>query len=75
MLTNQSHRIFIALAAFVILLVGIFLGDYLVDNLGGDAIDSVKISLLLTVITLLLIIGTFVLEIKATLESKKGGRK
>ena len=75
MLTNQSHRIFIALATFVILLVGIFLGDYLVDNLGGEALDSVKISLLLTAITLLLLIGTFVLEIKATLESKKGWKK
>ena len=75
MLTNQSHRIFIALATFVILLVGIFLGDYLVDNLGGEALDSVKISLLLTAITLLLLIGTFVLEIKAILESKKGWKK
>ena len=75
MLTNQSHRIFIALGALVTLLVGIFLGDYLVENLGGEAIDSVKISLLLTAILLLLLIGTFVLEIKSTLESKKGGRK
>ncbi|MEK6868880.1 MAG: hypothetical protein AABX74_01510 [Nanoarchaeota archaeon] len=75
MLTSQSHRVFIAVAAIVILLVGIFLGDYLVENLGGEALDSVKISLLLTAIALLLIIGTFVLEIKATLESKKGGKK
>jgi len=75
MLTNQSHRFFIAVAAIVILIVGIFLGNYLVENLGGEALDSVKISLLLTAIALLLIIGTFVLEIKAALESKKGGKK
>ena len=75
MLTFQSHRLLIAIAAFFILLLGMFLGNYLVDNLGGEALDSVKISLLLTAIALLLIIGTFVLEIKAALESKKGGKK
>ncbi len=75
MLTTQSHRVFIAMAALIILLLGIFLGDYLVENLGGEALDSVKISLLLTAIALLLLIGTVVLEIKATLESKKGGKK
>lgn len=75
MLTNQSHRIFIALAAIIILFLGITLGNYMVENLGGDAIDSVKIGLLFTAIILLLIMGTFVLEIKNTLESKKGGKK
>lgn len=75
MVTGQSHRVFIALAALAILIIGIFLGNYLVENLGGEALDSVKISLLLTAIMLLLIIVTFVLEIKAILESKKGGRK
>ncbi len=75
MLTNQSHRIFMAVAAILILLLGIFVGNYLVENLGGDALDSVKIGLLFTAIILILIIGTFVLEIKNTLESKKGGEK
>ena len=64
MLTNQSHRIFMALAAIIILFLGIFMGSYMVENLGGEAIDSVKIGLLFTAIILILIIGTFVLEIK-----------
>lgn len=75
MLTNQSHRVFMAVAAIVILLLGIFMGDYLVDNLGGEALDSVKIGLLFTAIILILLIGTFVLEIKNMLEAKKGGKK
>jgi len=75
MLTSQSHRVYIAVAAIIILLLGIFMGNYLVENLGGEALDSVKIGLLFTAIILILLIGTFVLEIKATLESKKGGKK
>ena len=75
MLTSQSHRVYMALAAIVILLLGISLGNYLVENLGGDALDSVKIGLLFTSIILILLIGTFVLEIKNILESKKGGKK
>ena len=75
MLTNQSHRVFIAIVAIVILLLGIFLGNYLVENLGGEALDSVKIGLLFTAIALILLIGTFVLEIKNMLEAKKGGKK
>lgn len=75
MLTSRSHRAFIAVAAIIILLLGIFLGDYLVDNLGGEALDSVKIGLLFTAIILILLIGTFVLEIKNMLETKKGGKK
>ena len=75
MLTNQSHRIFIALVSIIILLLGIILGDYMVKNLGGDAIDSLKIGLLFTAIILILLIGTFVLEIKNFLESKKSGKK
>ena len=75
MLTNQSHRVFMAIAAILILLLGIFLGNYLVENLGGGATDAVKIGLLFTAIILILLIGTFVLEIKNMLEAKKGGRK
>ena len=75
MLTSQSHRIYIAVAAIVILLLGITQGNYMVENLGGEAIDSVKIGLLFTAITLILLIGTFVLEIKNMLEAKKGGKK
>ena len=75
MLTNKSHRVFIALASIIILLLGITLGNYMVENLGGEALDSVKIGLLFTAIILILLIGTFVLEIKNTLESKKGGKK
>ena len=75
MLTNKSHRVFIAIAAIVILLLGISLGNYLAENLGGEAIDSVKIGLLFTAIVLILLIGNFILEIKNMLETKKGGKK
>jgi len=75
MLTNRIHRFFIAIASVAILILGISLGNYLVENLGGQALDSVKIGLLFTSIILILIIGTFVLEIKNMLEAKKGGRK
>ena len=75
LITNQSHRIFMALAAVIILILGVFMGNYIVENLGGEAIDSVKIGLLFTVIILILLVGTFVLEIKNDIESKKGGKK
>ena len=64
-----------ALAAVIILILGVFMGNYIVENLGGEAIDSVKIGLLFTVIILILLVGTFVLEIKNDIESKKGGKK
>ncbi|MBI2522961.1 hypothetical protein HYW19_01080 [Candidatus Woesearchaeota archaeon] len=57
MLTNQSHRIFIALAAILMLFLGILIGNYMVENLGGEAIDPIKIGLLFTAIILILLIG------------------
>ena len=78
-MTNYRYqRFYIAASAVVIFIVGVFIGEYLAANLisGTGAIDleAIKIGLLLTIIIVLLMIGSIVLEIKERLPTKKGGK-
>tara|TARA_Y100000294_G_C8534645_1_gene328499 strand:+ start:1171 stop:1392 length:222 start_codon:yes stop_codon:yes gene_type:complete len=66
------HRFYITLAALVILATGMVLGGYLVTTLEESDFEAAKIGLSLATITILLIMGSFILQIKETLESKKG---
>jgi hypothetical protein len=66
----QHHRLLITLAAVIILAAGIWIGTYLASNLAETNLEAAKIGLSLTTIIILLIIGSLVLGIKETLESK-----
>ncbi len=66
-----QHRVMIALAAIIILVIGIFLGRYLAENADNMLFESIQIGLTFTIIVLVLIIGSLILEIKESLGSKK----
>ncbi len=67
----MQHRIMIALAAIIILAIGIFLGIYLAGNVDNTLFESIQLGLIFTIIILVLIIGSLILEIKESLDSKK----
>jgi hypothetical protein len=79
LISHNSHRLYIAGASVIILVIGIFLGAILAENLGVNVglvdFEAVKIGLALATITILLIMGSFILQIKETLESKKGKKQ
>lgn len=78
-ITHYHHRLYIALASVIILIMGIWLGNFLastfVDNTAIINMEAIKIGLAFTTIILLLIVGSLVLEVKEILEPKKGGKK
>ena len=67
----KYHKLYITLASVLILAVGVFLGTNLSPSIDGANLEAVKIGLSLTTITILLIVGSYVLDIKKSLESKK----
>ena len=66
-----QHRVMIALAAITILAIGIFLGRYLAENADSVLFESIQVGLIFTIIILVLIIGSLILEVKESLGSKK----
>ena len=74
MIKTANQRLFIALAAIAILVIGAFIGSYIAVKTGGKDIDAIVISLSLTNIALLLIIASFVLQIREFLQPKRGGK-
>ena len=74
MIKTANQRLFIALAAIIILIIGAFIGSYLAVKTGGKDIDAIVVSLSLTTIVLLLIIASFILQIRELLQPKKGGK-
>ena len=72
---HNHHRFFIALGCIIILVLGILIGGFLAANLGADTaalnLEAVKIGLMLTTIVVLLIVGSLILEIRETMQSKK----
>ncbi len=75
MVETANQRFFIALAAIIVLVIGTFVGSYVAVKSGGEDIDGIIISLNLTIITLLLIITSFILQIREVSLSKKRGKK
>lgn len=76
MLAFTHQRVYVAIAAVLILIMGIFTGDFLTLRLEGKAIDAIMIGLLFAVIILLLLSGSFILEIKdALVEKKRRGKR
>jgi hypothetical protein len=65
------HRFYMAFMAIVIFILGIFIGNYVVDNVVIVSIEAILIGLAFTSIILILIIGSLIVEIKSILESKK----
>jgi len=72
---TQNQRFLIAFAAIAILVIGTFIGSYIAVRSGGKDIDAIIVSLNLTAIGILLIMVSFILEIReATLQPKKKRR-
>lgn len=67
---HRHHKTFIGVTAIVILIVGLLLGVFLAANLRFVDLEAITVSLLLTTVILLLIIGGLVLEIKDVLIPK-----
>lgn len=65
------HRFYIAFMAIVIFILGIFIGNYVVDTITIVSIESILIGLAFTNIILLLINGSLVVEIKDEVKPKK----
>ena len=72
---HHHHRLYIAIASFIILVAGIFIGGLLAANLGEGIVavdlEAVKIGLMFTTIVVLLILVSLVLEIREMVQSKK----
>jgi hypothetical protein len=71
MMHHRHHQIAIGLASILVFIVGMVLGGYLATHLGIIDLEGIEIALLLTMIILLLMIGSLVLEIKRLLSAKK----
>lgn len=71
MASHKHHKVFIGLTAVVILIIGMFLGNFLATYLEVIDLEVITIGLIFTSIILLLIVGGLVLEIKDILHSKK----
>jgi len=76
LITHFHHRIYIALTSILILVVGLWLGNFLASTFVDDTaminLESIKIGLAFTTIILLLIIGSLVLEVREILLPKRG---
>lgn len=68
---TQNQRFLIAFAAIAILVIGTFIGSYIAVRSGGKDIDAIIVSLNLTAIGILLIIVSFILEIREALQPNK----
>ena len=74
MMHHKHHKFAIGFTAIVIFVVGLVVGGYLAANVGLVDLESVKIGLMLTIIVLLLMTVSLILEVKRilhTLEPKK----
>jgi len=74
-IAHEHHRLFIAIATVVILILGILIGDSLTTKLEPEDIEAINIGLMFTIIILLLIVGSFVLEIREVLRPEVLKRK
>lgn len=71
MVHTANQKWFIAFAAVIVLVIGVFIGSFLAVKTGGKDIDAIIISLSLATIALLLIIASFILEIREAVQLKK----
>ena len=74
MMHHKHHKFAIGFTSIVIFVVGLVLGGYLAAHLGAVDLESIKMGLMLTIIILLLMIVSLVLEVKRilhTMEPKK----
>jgi len=71
MIIHRNHRLLIAIVAIVILVIGIFLGNYLATNLGDEEFKAIQMGLSFTILVMLFIIVSLSLESNAIMQSKK----
>ena len=75
MLSQKHHKVFVGVTTIATLVIGLFLGAALASNLGSLYIQVIIIGLVFTNIILLLIIETFLLEIREILQFQKKVKK
>ncbi|MDP6139491.1 MAG: hypothetical protein QGI89_05380 [Candidatus Woesearchaeota archaeon] len=71
MIIELPHRFYMAFMAIAIFIFGIFIGDYVVENPRIVTTDAILMGLAFTSIITLLIVSSFILQIKEILENKK----
>ena len=71
MFQDRYQRALIALIALIILLMGTFLGNYLLSKLSTQHLQSMLIGLQFTNIVVILITCSLVIEIRKLVEFKK----
>jgi len=74
MVDFKNQKLFIGIIAIIFLVIGLSLGEVLSSNLDEISTEAIVIGLLITIIILLLVLGSFIVEIRATIEYKKGGK-
>ena len=78
MMHHKHHKFAIGFTSIVIFVVGLILGGYLAAHVGVVDLESIKIGLMLTIVILLLMTVSLILEVKRilhTLEPKKRRNK
>lgn len=70
-----NHKIFLGLTAVVILIIGMFLGTFLIARLSEADFRVLNIGLTFTNTVLILIFGALVLDLREILLSKPRGKK
>ena len=66
-ISHHHHRFFIAVTIVIILVLGVFVGASLSSKLNQMDINAVIIGMMFTIIVLILIVGSLVLEIREAL--------
>tara|TARA_Y100000310_G_scaffold29573_1_gene28117 strand:+ start:1287 stop:1517 length:231 start_codon:yes stop_codon:yes gene_type:complete len=75
MVDFKNQKLLIGIIAIVFLIIGLSLGEVLSSNLDQVSTEAVIIGLLITIIIILLILGNIIVEVRAAVESKKGGKQ
>ena len=75
MVDFKNQKLLIGIIAIIFLIIGLSLGEVLSSNLDQVSTEAVIIGLLITIIIILLILGNIIVEVRAAVESKKGGKQ
>ena len=75
MISQEYHKIFVGATSIATLIIGLFLGAALASKLGSLYLQVIIIGLVFTNIILLLIIETFLLEVREILQFQKKVKK
>jgi len=69
MIEHKHHKIFIGLTSIVIFFIGLLLGASLAADLSSEDLAAIEIGLMFTIIIIVLMVGSLVLEVKQLLHN------